>query len=79
MSALDELYNLDENKEKCCGVSTDFNRKLMDLCFTIIGEKASTKFPLSKMYILRKSAILTCVYGPMYLKLYDYPPYSDKI
>ena len=27
---------------------------------------------------LRKSATLTCLYGPMYLQLDDYPPYYDK-
>ena len=31
------------------------------------------------MYRLRKSATLTCLYGPMYLQLDEYPPYSDKI
>ena len=31
------------------------------------------------MYRLRKSATLTCPYGPMYLQLDDYPKYSDKI
>ena len=25
-----------------------------------------------------KNTTLTCVYGPMYLQLDDYPPYSDK-
>ena len=30
------------------------------------------------MYRLRKLAKLTCIYGPMYLQLDDYPPYSDK-
>ena len=86
MSSLEKLYNLvkalnmnDDNKEKCCGVSTDFIRKLTDLFFIIIGEKASTNIPLSKMYRLRKSATLTCLYGTMYLELDDYPPYSDKI
>ena len=31
------------------------------------------------MYRLRKSATLTCLYGPIYLELDDYPPYYDKI
>ena len=55
MSALKKLYNLvktlninDENKENCCGVSTDFIRKLRDLFFIIIGKKASTNIPLGK-------------------------------
>ena len=65
--------------EKFCGVSTDFIRKLTDLFFIIIGEKSSTNIPLSKMYRLRKCATLTCLYGTMYLKLDDYPLYSDKI
>ena len=30
------------------------------------------------MYCLRKSGTLTRIYGPMYLELDDYPPYSDK-
>ena len=29
----------DDKMEKCCGVSTDFIRKLKDLFFIIIGEK----------------------------------------
>ena len=85
MSALDKLYNLvktlnmnDDNMEKCCGVSTDFIRKLTDLFFIIIGEKASTNIPLGKMYLLRKSATLKFLYGPMYLQLDNYPPYDDK-
>ena len=69
----------DYNKEKCCGVSTDFIRKLTDLFYIIIGEKISTNIPLSKMYRLGKSTKLTCIYGPMYLELDEYPPYSDKI
>ena len=86
MSSLEKLYSLvkalnmnDDNKEKCCVVSTDFIRKLTDFFFTIIGENSSTSIPLSKMYRLRKSATLTCLYGPIYLELDDYPPYSDKI
>ena len=65
MSALDILYNLvktmnmnDENKEKCCGVSTDFIRKLTDLFLITIDEKSSTNILLSKMYCLRKSSTL---------------------
>ena len=84
MSALEKLFSLvkilninDDNEEKCCGVSTDFIRKLTGLFFIIIGEKSSTNIPLSKMYCLRKSATLTCLYGPMYLELDDYNPYSD--
>ena len=85
MSVLNRLFipvktlNMnDENEEKCYGVSTDFIRKLMDFFFITIGEKASTKIPLSKMYRLRKRASLTSLYGPMYLELDDYPPYFDK-
>ena len=69
----------DDNKEKCCSVSTDFIRKWTDVFFIIIGEKASTITPLSKIYRLRKIATLTCLYGTIYLELDDYPPYSDKI
>ena len=85
MSALEKLYNLvktlnmnDVKKEKCCGVSTYFIIKLTDFFFIIIGEKSSTNIPLSKIYRLRKSATLTCLYGPMYLELDDYPTHSDK-
>ena len=70
MSVLEKLYNLvktlnmnDEDDEIFYGVSTYFIRKLTDFFFIIIGEKASTKIPLSKMYRLRKSAALTCLYG----------------
>ena len=52
MSALEKLYNLvkilnmnDDNKEKCCGVSNDFIRKLTDFIFIIIGEKPQQTFP----------------------------------
>ena len=86
MSALEKLYNLvktlnmnDVKKEKYCGVSTYFIRKLTDLFFITIGEKASTNIPLRRIHRLRKSEILTRLYGPMYLELDDYPPYSDKI
>ena len=68
-----------DDMENCCDVSTDFIRKWTDLFFIIIGEKASTNIPLRKMYRLRKCATLTFLYGPIYLKLDDYPPYSDKI
>ena len=61
MCALEKFYNLvktlnmnDDNMEKCCGVSTDFIRKLVDLFFIIIGEKAPTNIPLSKMYRFKK-------------------------
>ena len=86
MCALEKIYNIvktlnmkDDNMEKCCGVSTDFIRILTDLFFIIIGEKAPTHIPLSKMYRLRKISTLTCPYVTMYLQLDDYPPYSDKI
>ena len=85
MIGLEKLYNLvkilsmnDENEGKCSGVSTVFIRKLTDLFFITIGEKASTNIPLSKIYRLRKSATLKRLYGPIYLKLDDYPPYYDK-
>ena len=45
--------------------------------FIIIGEIASTNIPSSKMY-LKTIAKLTCLYGPTYLHLDDYPPFSDK-
>ena len=57
MCALEKLYNLvktfninDDKTEKCCGVSTNFIRKLADLFFIIIGEKSLTNISLSKMY-----------------------------
>ena len=67
-----------EDLDKCCGVSTDLIIKLTDFVFITIGEKASTKIPWIKMNWLRKNATLTCLYGPMYLQLDDYPLYSDK-
>ena len=46
MSVINKLYNLvktlninDDNEENCCGVSTDFIRKLTDLFFITIGKK----------------------------------------
>ena len=69
----------DDNGDKCCGVLTDFIRKMADLFFMNIGEKASTNIPLRRMYRLRKIVTLTYLYGPMYLELNYYSPYSDKI
>ena len=68
----------DGNREKCCGVSTDFLRRLTDFFFIIVGETGSTNIPLSKINRMRKSATLKCLYGPMYLELDDYSSYSDK-
>ena len=68
----------DDNEEKCYGVSTNFIRKWTNLFFVIIGEKAYTNIPLSKMYHLNKIETLTCLYVPLYLYLDDYSPYSDK-
>ena len=67
----------DDNEGNCYGVSTDFRRKLIDLFLITISEKVSTNIHLSKVYRLRKIATLTRLYGPMYLELDDYPPYSD--
>ena len=85
MTVLGKLYYLvktlnmnDDNEEKCYGVSNDLIIKLTDLFFITIGEKASTNIQLSKMYRLRKISTLTRLYGPMYLELDEYPPYSDK-
>ena len=69
----------DEHEEKCYGVSTNFIRKITNLSFITIGEKASTNIPLSKIYRLRKSATPpTLLYGTMYLELDDYPRYYEK-
>ena len=72
--ALDKLYNLvktlninNDDMEKCCGVSTDFIRKLTDFFLIIIGEKFSTKNPLRKICRLSNCATLTCIHGTMYL------------
>ena len=85
MSAIEKLYNIvktlninDDNDEKCNDVLTDFIRKLTDFFFITIGEKESTKILLSKLYCLRNIVTLTLLYGPIYLELDDYPPYSDK-
>ena len=52
MSVLEKLYNLvktlninDYNEKSCHGVSTYFIRKLTDLFFITIGEKALTNIP----------------------------------
>ena len=85
MNVLEKLYILvkslntnDDNEENCFGVSTDLISKLTDLFFIIIGEKSSANIPLRKMYFFKKNTTLTCLYGPMYLKLDEYPKYSDK-
>ena len=70
--------NNDDKEGKVCGVLTKFTGILTDFFFIIIGEKASTNLPLNKTYYLREIAKLTCLHGPMYLSLDDYPPYSDK-
>ena len=70
--------NDEENEEKVFSISTKFIRKLTDLFFLIIGEKASTNIPLNKTYYLRKMARLTCLYVPIYLPMDDYLPYSYK-
>ena len=66
------------NEAKLCGILNNFIRKLKDFFFIIIGEKASTNLLLKKTNYLRKLANLKCLYGPMYLPLDVYPPYSDK-
>ena len=86
MNALEKFYllvrtlnkNDDDNEVELCDVWTKFIRKLTNLFFLIIGEKASTNIPLNKTNYLRKMVKLTCLYGLMYLPLDDYPPYSDK-
>ena len=40
----------DDNEEDVHGISTNFIKKLTDLFFIIIGEKASTNVPLSNIY-----------------------------
>ena len=66
---------IDDNMEKCCGVSTDFTRILTDFFIIKIGEKSSTKIPFSKMYRLIRSATLIVLYTPIYLQFDDYSPY----
>ena len=86
MSVIERLHllvrtlnmNDDDNEAKVCGILTKFIRKLTDLFFLIIGEKASINTPLNRAYYLWKMAKLTCLYVPMYLPLDDYQPYSDK-
>ena len=46
--------NDDENDEKVCGILTHFIRKLTDLFFIIIGEKA-LKSSLEQDILLRKN------------------------
>ena len=82
-----EIFNLlvrtpnmndDDTEGKGCGFSTKLIRKLTDFFLLIIGERASTNIPLSKMRYLIKMAKLTCLYKPMHLPLDDYPQYYDK-
>ena len=54
-----------------------FHWKNIDFFFIITGEKASTNNKLNKMYS-KKNAKLTCLFGPMYLQLDDYPTNYDK-
>ena len=44
----------------------------------MIGEKALTNIPWSKMNRFKKKAMPTCEYGLMYLHLDDYLPYTGK-
>ena len=67
--SLDKWYNLvetlntnNEDIDKCCGVSTDFISKLTDFFFIIIGEKASTNIPWSKMNRLKKYNADMCIW-----------------
>ena len=61
MNALDKLYFIcqkfninDDNEEKCYGVSINLIKKLTDLFFIIIGEKASTNTPLRRIHCTKK-------------------------
>ena len=67
----------DDNEEKGSSVLTDFIKKLTDLFFITIGEKAPTNIPLSTINRWTKSATLTRLYGPMYLELEYQPLYYD--
>ena len=46
--------NDDDNEEKFYGILTNLIRKLTDLFFIVIGEKASTNLPLNNMYHILK-------------------------
>ena len=70
--------NDDDKEEKFCDILTKFTRILTDLFSIIIDGKSSTNIPLNKTYYLGKIVTLTFLYGPMYLTLDDYPPYSDE-
>ena len=60
LNVIEKLYLLvrtlnmsdDDNEAKVCGILTKFIRKLTDLYFLIIGEKASTNTPLNRAYYL---------------------------
>ena len=67
--SLDKLYYIvetlntnNEDIDKCCGVSTDFISKLT-FFFIIIGEKASTNIPWSKMNRLKKWNADMCIWN----------------
>ena len=68
---------INDDVEKCSGISTDFIRKLT-IFFIIIGVKTSTNIPLRKINQLRKIATLTGLYVTLYLHLDDHLPYSYK-
>ena len=57
MNVLEKLYLLvkklnknNDDEENCYNVLTDLIRKLTDLFFLIIDDKASTNIPLRKIY-----------------------------
>ena len=54
-------------------------RKLTEFFFEVIIEKAPTDIPLPNIYYLKKKVELTNIYGPMYLQLDEYYPYSDSL
>ena len=75
MNVLEKLHllfrtinmNDDDNEAKVCGISTNFIRKLTDLFYVTVCEKASKHITLNKTYYLRKIPKIARIYGPMYL------------
>ena len=59
------------------GILTNFIGK-MTVCLNNNWWKSILCLPLNRIHSFLKSANLTCMYGPMYLELDDYPPYYDK-
>ena len=66
----------DENGESFM-VFQPISSKKIRFYFSLSSVKSIDKRSLEQNVSLKKIATLTCLYGPMYLELDDYPQYSD--